>query len=384
MEVGILGDAFIRDNYRLMENKIRKIRVHLKERSYTIWVGRDMWPQLNMALDALHLPPDAVVITNPGIRRLYGRLVRSQLERRGRTARFLEVADSERSKSFQVAMRLLEDLATYDVHKRIFIVALGGGVVGDLAGFVAAVYKRGVPYIQIPTTFLAQIDSAIGGKVAIDLTVGKNMVGAFYQPRLVFCEVTVLHSLPVRQLRNGLAECVKYGCIRDPELFSYIEQNYHSLLAADLTCLKEVVLRCSRIKAEIVERDEKETMGLRSILNFGHTVGHAIEAAGHYTRYHHGEAIALGMRVAAWLSEYRGYLSTMSRARLERLLSAIGLPEKIRHVSLNHILMAMTHDKKFRGRRNRFVLLKDFGSVKIVEGIPVSLIWEGIRAYMSE
>ena len=358
------------------------IKVNLKENKYAITVGSRSLFHLGQALKNLRLGPDAVIVTNPLIKRLHGAKLVRGLNKKGFNVKFFEVPDGEQSKSAAVAFRLIDRIARDDVKKKIFIIAFGGGVIGDLAGYVAAAYKRGVPYIQVPTTLLAQIDSAIGGKVAIDLAVGKNLVGAFYQPKLVYSDTELLSTLTLRQIRNGLAEAVKYGIICDPQLFAYLEANASKLLNADPAVLREVVLRCSRIKAKVVMADEKETKGIRTILNFGHTAGHAIEAAGQFKYYHHGEAVALGMRVAAELSSQRKLLNASSRARINRLLDKIGLPKKIKGVSVAKILDHMEHDKKFAAGKNKFVLATRIGQVKIVEGVAKSAIVAAVKAWM--
>jgi 3-dehydroquinate synthase len=263
------------------------------------------------------------------------------------------------------------------------LVETAGGVIGDLAGFVAAVYKRGVPYVQIPTTLLAQIDSAIGGKVAIDLSVGKNLAGAFYQPKLVLSDVKFLTTLDQRQIRNGLAEAVKYGVILDQKLFAYLEKNSAQFLSLDKRVLTKVVEECSRIKAGVVSKDERETKGLRMILNFGHTLGHALENAGGYHRFHHGEAVALGMRMAAYISCRKGMLKAGQAKRLNDLLTLIGLPQTFKGVAQKKILDAMHHDKKFVAGKNRFVLARNIGSVQVVSDVALSLIQEAIQKYQS-
>ncbi len=221
------------------------------------------------------------------------------------------------------------------------------------------------------TTLLAQIDSAIGGKVAVDLPNGKNLIGAFYQPRLVWTDIAVLKKLPTKQVCNGLAEAVKYGIIRDKALFVYMERNYQRILEPKV--LMHIVERCSRIKAEVVRQDEREIKGIRSILNFGHTIGHAVEAASHY-RYDHGEAVALGMRVALEISVQMKMLKPVSAQRVNRLLDHIELPRKIEKVSLRNVLAVMEHDKKFKAGKNRFVLATKIGRVKLRENIPLPLI----------
>ena len=357
------------------------VQVSLKERSYPIVIGNKILARLPKTLKSLGLGPDAVIITDRTVEKIHAAQVSAALKSKGFTVKVFSVAAGEPSKSADVAMKLVEEIARYDVDRKIFIVALGGGVIGDLAGFVAAVYKRGIPYIQMPTTLLAQIDSAIGGKVGIDLTVGKNLAGAFYQPKLVFSDVNFLTTLDQRQIKNGLAEAVKYGVIIDRALFAYLEKNYAKFLSLDRTVLTKVVEACSRIKATVVSKDERETKGLRMILNFGHTLGHALENAGGYDRYHHGEAVALGMRMAAHISCRKGMFKVSDEKRMNDLLSLIGLPENFTGVSQGKILDAMRHDKKFVGGKNRFVLARRIGSVAVIQGISMDLIEEALRKY---
>ena len=361
---------------------MQTIRVGLKENSYSIIVGNRSLANFAQALKSLSLGRDTVIVTNPLIKRLHGAKLASSLKKKGYSVKFFEVPDGEQSKSATVAFRLIEKIARYDVRRKIFIIAFGGGVIGDLAGYIAAAYKRGVPYIQVPTTLLAQIDSAIGGKVAIDLPVGKNLVGAFYQPKLVYSDTAVLSTLSPRQIRNGLAEAVKYGIISDPSLFNYLEANVAKLLDADPAVFKEVVLRCSRIKAKVVMVDEKETKGIRTILNFGHTAGHAVEAAGRFKTYHHGEAVALGMRVAAGISSGLKLLNPAMARRMNDLLDQIGLPKRIKGVSLTNVMDHMEHDKKFEAGKNRFVLATRIGQVKVIQGVSRSVIIAAIKAWM--
>ena len=357
----------------------KKICVALKDNSYDIVIGSGILKNLGTAVKRLNIGRDAVVITNPKIKRLYGSVVEKSLKAQGLSVVFLTVPDGERAKSAPKAFELMEKLARYDVFKKVFIVALGGGVIGDLAGYVAAAYKRGIPYIQVPTTFLAQIDSAIGGKTAVGVSVGKNLVGAFHQPKIVFSDVAVLKTLSQRQIRNGFSEAVKYGVIRDPKLFQYLEKNYARILKNDGAALTHVVAQSSRIKADVVMADEKETLGIRVVLNFGHTVGHAIEAAGRYKVYQHGEAIALGMRAAAELSRQITQCPAKDLQRLNDLLTAIGLPQTLKGVKLSDVTRLMTHDKKFISGRTRFVLAKKIGSVKVVEGISSERIETAVR-----
>jgi 3-dehydroquinate synthase len=259
------------------------------------------------------------------------------------------------------------------------MIALGGGVVGDLTGFIASIYKRGIPYIQIPTTLLAQVDSSIGGKTAIDLKEGKNLVGTFYQPRLVVTDITVLQSLPKTQIKSGLAEIIKYALIADEELFSFLERHLADIFAFKTAFLEHIISRCCAIKARIVSRDEREEKGIRTILNFGHTIAHAIENASGYTRYNHGQAVALGMLVAGEMSKILHLLHPETFSRLERLIRNAGLPTEIKYLTHSEILQAHYYDKKFIGKKNRFVLAKDIGRTEVISGIPLSVISSAIK-----
>lgn len=361
---------------------ISKISVNLKDKSYAIVIGHGILGNFPQFIRNLGLGKDAVIVSHSSLERLYGASLSAALKKAGHTVKFFNVPEGEKSKSAACAMGLLKQISAYDVDKKIFVIALGGGVVGDLAGFVAAIYKRGVPYIQVPTTLLAQIDSSIGGKTAIDLETGKNLVGAYYQPKLVFADTRVLKTLSQRQIRNGLAEAIKYGVIGDPKLFAYIEANHKKFFKGDVKALNYIVQRCAAIKARIVSADEKETKSLRTILNFGHTVGHAVEAAGRYNQYHHGESVGLGMRVAARISVSVGLLTPAQELRINALISSVGLPEKIVGVRLPKIMDLMKHDKKFTAGHNRFVLAAKIGHVKVVKDIPAGTITQAIQAYL--
>lgn len=358
---------------------MRSINLDLGKRSYKIIVGSGILPRLGRELRKLKIGQDAYVITNPLVKNRYGRILEKALKGSGFSVRFKVVADTEKSKSLEMAQKIISDLALYDKQKRVFIIALGGGVVGDLGGFVAAVYKRGVPYIQVPTTLLAQVDSAVGGKTAVDLPQGKNLVGAFYQPRLVLSDVSVLSTLSARQVRAGLAEVIKYGIIKDPRLFRYLEEKQRDIFSFKPSALEYIIFRSASIKADIVSRDEREEKGLRTVLNFGHTAGHAIEAASDYRIYNHGEAIAIGMLVASDISRRIGFTSAAALARIERLINAVGLPVKIKKVSLSKIINAHYRDKKFIGSKNRLVLIKDIGKAEIAEGVGLGTIKSAIK-----
>lgn len=361
---------------------MNKIAVTLKDNPYDIIIGQNLLVQVSALIKDLPLGRDAVVITDPHIRSLHGKTLTKGLKKGGFSVKVFEVPAGERSKSAKVAFDVMERIARFDVFKKIFIIAFGGGVIGDLAGFVAATYKRGVPYIQIPTTLLAQIDSAIGGKVAVDLAVGKNLVGAFYQPKIVISDVDVLKSLDAAQIRNGLAEAIKYGIIEDKNLFEYISRHRKSILESRTEQLCHIVEVSSHIKTKVVVQDEKETKGIRTILNFGHTIGHAIEAAGGYKEYQHGEAVALGMRVAVEISSRQKMLAQSDADAINLLITQVGLPARIKKIELNNILAVMKYDKKFIAGRNRFVLACKIGQIKIVENIPLAVIKESVKKFM--
>lgn len=358
---------------------MQAIKVSLKDCTYNIIVGFDIINFLGKYLINLGIGNDAYIITNASIKKMYGKVLKKILKQSGISVIFKIVADTEKSKSIKTVTSIINDIVEYDKLKRIFIIALGGGVVGDLSGFIASIYKRGIPYIQIPTTLLAQVDSSIGGKTGIDLLKGKNLVGTFYQPRLVLSDVKFLKSLDPRQIRSGFAEVIKYGIIKDKQLFSYLEKKYKDILTKKPYALEYIVKCCSLIKANIVQQDEREEKGIRTILNFGHTIGHAIEAASNYKMYSHGEAIALGMLVATDISRVLNLINLSVSQRIENLIGKAGLPTSIRRVSLQNIINAHYHDKKFIGAKNRFVLINDIGKTKIVEDIPSKIIEEAVK-----
>ncbi|MFA5100422.1 MAG: 3-dehydroquinate synthase [Candidatus Omnitrophota bacterium] len=358
---------------------MKTIRVNLGARSYPIHIGTGILRSAGRLLAAQAIGSDAYIITNTTVQKKYGVLLLSSLQSAGISARVKYIADTEKAKSLATAAAVLEDLARFDRKKRVFIIALGGGVVGDLAGFVAAIYKRGIPYIHIPTTLLAQVDSSIGGKTAVDLPEGKNLVGAFYQPRAVIADIALLKSLHIRQLRQGMAEVIKYGLIKDRQLFVFAEKNIKRILSGNTQALSYIVGRCAAIKADIVSRDEREERAMRTLLNFGHTIGHAIEAAGAYGAYGHGEAVALGMLVAADISRQMKLLDAKSQERIRQMILSAGLPVKLRGVSLQKIISVHYRDKKFIAGRNRFVLLSGIGKAKVVENVSLLIIQRSLE-----
>ena len=355
---------------------MRRIRVRLKDRSYDIIIGRGLLKSLGFFVKNLDIGRDAVVVTNARILRLYGDAVKRSFRKSGITVRFETVPGSEKAKSVGIMAGLLDRISRYDKNKKIFLAALGGGVIGDLTGFVASTYKRGIPYVQIPTTLLAQVDSAIGGKTAIDLPCAKNLAGAFYQPKLVLSDIVLLKSLPRRELKNGLAEVIKYGMIKDRALFSFIEKNIEKIFRQDPAALEYIVSRSSEIKRAVVEKDEFDKKDVRAILNFGHTLGHAVEAASAYSgRYTHGEAVAIGMLAAADIALRSGIVKNIPDIiRLRRLVRLCGLPTKAAKVKSSAIYSAQFHDKKHSGRKNKFILPIAIGRAGIFECVPDKIL----------
>lgn len=358
------------------------IPVLLGERSYTITVT-DSYRQLPSWLKPLELPQHGWVISHRRLLDRHGLDLLGPLRRAGWTLETLCVPESEASKSFAAAQRVIAHLARAARMRAPTLFAFGGGVVGDLAGFVAAVFRRGVPYVQLPTTLLAQVDSAIGGKVGVDVPYAKNLVGAFYQPRLVCSNVSLLRTLPMRQRHSGLAEVIKYGVIADRTLFAFLEEHLFACLALELRAVRVMVERSSRIKARIVSRDERETKNIRAQLNFGHTLGHALEAATGYRRWTHGEAIAIGMCAAACLGRELGLCASADAARITGLIRAAGLPTKARGVSRVEVLRAMRFDKKFIHGRPRWVLPARIGQVVVTEAVPLAIATRVITEHLA-
>jgi len=357
---------------------MRKIKVNLGKRSYNIIIGKLIIKELAGYLRKLNIGSDAYIITNALLKARYGAVLSGVLLKGGFNCRFKIIPDSEKSKSLENAGCVIKDLAKFDRKRKVFIIAFGGGVVGDLAGFVASVYKRGIAYVQIPTTLLAQVDSAIGGKTAVDLELGKNLVGAFYQPRLVFSEIDFLKTLDRRQIASGIAEVIKYAVIKDKNLFCLLENKYRDVFKNNPVVLEKIIASCSGIKAAIASRDEKEVSGLRTILNFGHTIGHAIESACGYKGYNHGEAVGLGMLVVSDLSYRLGFIDKKLTLRIGNLIKLYGLPVKLKGMSVHKIIKAYYHDKKFVGRQNRLVLIRGIAKPIVVRNVSLDLIKEAV------
>ena len=356
---------------------MQQVRVGLGDRSYDIRVGGVLIKTLGTSCRDLGLGLRCAVISDDQVAPFYAEAALTSLRKAGFDPILHTIPAGEASKCLREVGRCYDALAGHRLERKSFIVALGGGVVGDLAGFVASSYLRGVSFVQVPTTLLAQVDSSVGGKVGVNLKAGKNLVGAFYQPRLVLCDQDAFATLPEREYRAGIAEVIKYGVIYDAPLFERLEKQMEKVVKRDRKILAEVVARCCEIKAEVVGQDETES-GLRAILNFGHTIGHAIEAISGYGKFLHGEAISIGQVAAARLSERTLGFPQSETARLRELFVRGGLPVQ---VSLNRpavekLLAATRLDKKVAAGEIRFVLARKIGLVEHGHKVPEGLVRE--------
>ena len=355
----------------------RTVPVALGERGYPIEIGIGTLARAGAAIAERTKATRAVVVSVPAVARRYApTLLRSLREAGVRGTRVL-VPDGDASKSLRQAARLYEALLDAEADRGSVVVALGGGMVGDLAGFAAATYLRGVAFVQVPTTILAMVDASIGGKVGVNLGRGKNLVGAFHQPRLVWIDLATLRSLPRRERAAGLAEVVKAGAILDADFFAFLEREAERVLALDPEALLPAIERACAIKADVVARDERES-GLRMLLNFGHTLGHAIEALSRYRGILHGEAVAIGMAFAARRSEALGLAAPGTAERLEALLGRLGLPTAPPAFLRTAYLSALRVDKKRTDARIRFVALRDIGRAETVPLQPAEILPAGL------
>lgn len=354
---------------------MRTVPVSLGDRSYRIHVGNRLLARLGSECSRLGLGRRCAVITDAVVGPLHAESVKVSLVAAGFEPVSITVPSGETAKSLRVVSDCYDQLAAARLERKSFIVALGGGVVGDLAGFVAATYLRGIPFVQVPTTLLSQVDSSVGGKVGVNLKAGKNLVGAFHQPRLVLCDLDTLGTLPERELRAGLGEVIKYGIIHDPALFRRLERTMPQLLARDPATLSSVIARCCAIKAEVVGQDETES-GLRAILNFGHSIGHGLEAISGYGHYLHGEAISIGQVAAAHLSAWLLGLSPREVTRIRDLFIAADLPVTVQLSPQQRqaLFKAMSLDKKVSGGELRFVLARRIGAVEFGQSVPATLV----------
>jgi 3-dehydroquinate synthase len=354
---------------------VRTVSVQLGNRSYAIKIAPGLIDQLGRECARLKLGARCAIITDTNVGRRFAKAAFNSLATTGFSPSLIVVPAGETAKSLKTVQTCYDLLAAHRLERKSFIVALGGGVVGDLAGFVAATYLRGIAFVQLPTTLLAQVDSSVGGKVGVNLKAGKNLVGAFHQPRLVLCDLDTLRTLPEREFRAGLAEVIKYGVIYDARLFAQLERDLPKLLRREPQILAAVVARCCEIKADIVGQDETEN-GLRAILNFGHTIGHAIENISGYGKFMHGEAIAIGQVATAKLSSGLMGLSGDDAGRIRDLFKRAGLPVgiKLSTPRRRKLFAAMRFDKKVSGGEIKFVLARKIGKVVWDQRVPENLI----------
>lgn len=348
------------------------ITVQLGPQSYTILIDASILADLGQRCREVGVVGRAAVVTNPTVAGLYAETVMASLSAAGYQPLLIEVPDGEAYKTSQTLNQIYDHLIEAGLDRRCFVVALGGGVVGDMAGFAAATYLRGIPFVQVPTTLLAQVDSSVGGKTGIDHPRGKNLIGAFHQPRLVLADVTTLATLPEREYRAGLAEVVKYGVVLDRPFFELLEANVERLLARDQELIVTIVARCCALKAWVVEQDEHEA-GLRAVLNYGHTLGHAFEALAGYAGLVHGEAVSIGMVLAAHISEAHGLCSVQERDRVVALLQRLGLPTQTPAAGRDELMAALTQDKKSRAGVIQYICNQGLGAHAVREFTPAQL-----------
>ena len=361
---------------------MNKIKVNLDKKtsaSYEIYIGENIVDRMGLIMAKNNWASRYVMITDSNLSPSHGERIQATLREMELKVDLIDFPAGEASKNFQTNLHIVDRIIGLGADRTSALIALGGGVVGDITGFIASVYMRGIPYIQVPTTLLAQVDSSIGGKTGIDLPEAKNILGTFHQPKGVFIDLAFLKTLTPREFRSGLAEIVKYGIIDDPELLRSLEGEVEAIRNRDMSLLEEIIARSCRIKKGIVEIDEMDR-GVRRILNFGHTIGHAIEAESGYA-VSHGDAVSIGMVASVLISERLKYLPSEDRERIISLIRAIGLPDRIpKNLSPTGILSRIKRDKKKEGDTIHFVLLKRIGMPFVNGGVPEGLIGEIIEA----
>lgn len=349
-------------------------------RPYSICISNNELDTVTDILVDLKLGNHVVIITNKTLAKIYKDKISSVFGKCKKLSyELIILPDTEKIKSFKYVTKICKHVSLLDFKKQVFFLGIGGGVVGDLTGFVASIIKRGRPFVNMPTSLLAQIDSSIGGKTAIDLETGKNLIGSFWQPSLVWSDVAFLKTLPKEQIKEGLGEAIKYALTYDMKLFNYISANLDKVFEADEKVMTKIVHVCSNIKRKVVQSDEREEKGLRTILNFGHTIGHAIETVSNYD-LSHGKAVSLGMVAALYLSKYTKVLKDDSIIdKTIKLLKKADMPVKYDACDIEAIINVMNKDKKFISGKNRFVLLQDFEKPLVVEGISLGLIKRSLK-----
>jgi len=364
---------------------MKKIKLSLHERSYRIFIGLGAVGELSDFIKFRKFSGPMVIITDKTVAKKTKQIMDAVIKKLPNECFRIIVPPNETSKTMEFFQDTVQKISKKTKTHRPVIVALGGGVVGDLAGFISATYRRGVPFVQIPTTLLAQVDSSIGGKTGIDLAEAKNLVGAFYQPKIILSDLRFLKTLPRRELRNGIAEVIKYAVITDIGLFDYLEKNMENILSGEEKALEKIIYECAKIKAGIVEKDELDAKDIRIVLNFGHTLGHAIEAATGYSKLlSHGEAVAIGMILAGEVALRLDMMKETALVRLKKLIKRAGFSTKLGEVSIKAIMNSYGYDKKFVTGANRFVLPRRIGRTEIVDDIPTILIRTVLRQYLKK
>ena len=357
---------------------MRSLNVSLGARAYPILIGGGLLGQAELITAHLRTPR-AAIVSNATVAPLYLELLRSTLKKGQISILPVILPDGEQFKTWETLNLVFDAMLEARCERGTTLIALGGGVIGDMGGFAAACYQRGMPFVQVPTTLLSQVDSSVGGKTAINHPLGKNMIGAFYQPKLVLADLATLDTLPDRELKAGLAEVIKYGLIRDSDFFLWLEENIEKILSRDKSALSYAVHRSCSNKAEVVAADERES-GERALLNLGHTFGHAIETGMGYGEWLHGEAIAAGTLIASELSCNLGWLDQKAVERIERIYVRAGLPVSAPRLGVSRYLELMRHDKKVQDGKLRLVLLKNIGTAVVSEQATVEQIGAAIEA----
>jgi len=358
---------------------VESIRVGLDDRSYTVHIGRGILPDLGAVCRSLDLKGSAAIITNTTVAPLYLPQAKSALEAAGYDVNVIALPDGEEFKNSATVDLIYDELISAGLDRGAFIVALGGGVVGDMAGFAAATFLRGIPFVQVPTTLLAQVDSSVGGKTGINHRLGKNLIGAFYQPKTVLIDLDTLDTLPEREYLCGLAEVLKYGIALDREFFEFIAAEVSALKQRDKKALLHIVARSCATKASVVERDEREG-GLRAVLNYGHTIGHAVETLAGYGAVKHGEAVAIGMVQIARLSNLRGLSTAVETKRIIDLIKNLGLPVDLPNYPLAEYQKIIEHDKKKRDDGVNFIFNRGIGDFVIEKVTDIGSLLCSVRA----
>ncbi|WP_203473796.1 3-dehydroquinate synthase [Dissulfurispira thermophila] len=352
---------------------MQTVRVELGERSYDIVIDSEILSNIGERIKVFGFSKVAVV-SNPTVFDLYGDIVIDSIKNAGFEVFNVIIPDGEEYKNFNQTYQILTELLKNKLDRYSGLIALGGGVIGDITGFVASIYMRGIHFIQIPTTLLSQVDSSVGGKTGVNHELGKNMIGTFYQPRLVWIDIDTLKTLPKREILCGIAEIIKYGVIWDERLFEFLVHNRDSILMLDREHLMLIIRRSCEIKAEVVSADERET-GLRAILNYGHTIGHAVETETGYKRFLHGEAVAIGMNIEAKIAELMGFLNKRDAIRIKSVIDSYGLPSELpKDIDLDRLVLHMKLDKKVEAGEMKFIIPEGIGKVKIQRDVSIKVI----------